>query len=226
MYDINNVPSEVVELAEKSDLALCDVQELTITTDEQYTNAGEVLLKLKTDYKTLDEKRKELTKPIDEAKQKIMDWFRPHLTNLQNGIDFVGSKLTEFVKKQEMVRKALEEKLAKEAKEKEEIEKAKIQKQIEKAEKSGNADKVQELQQKKADVFIPSGEVVISTPKVAGIGARKTWKHVVEDFKALPDEYKLANNQMLSGLAKSTKGKMVIPGVRFYEDTTVGGVRK
>ena len=57
-------------------------------------------------------------------------------------------------------------------------------------------------------------------PKVAGFSRPKTWKAEVINMAELPREYMLPNQQALDSLAKSTKGAVKVPGVRFYEVET------
>lgn len=66
----------------------------------------------------------------------------------------------------------------------------------------------------------PPAPAVIRTES-GTVSGRDNWKARVLDFKLLPDEYKLPNEQMLNALARSTKGTRPIPGVEFYNDRTV-----
>lgn len=65
--------------------------------------------------------------------------------------------------------------------------------------------------------FVPPPIVKANVPK-GGPKRQRYMKFVVEDFALLPDDYKLANDRMIQGIANSMKMKAKIPGVRFYED--------
>lgn len=55
---------------------------------------------------------------------------------------------------------------------------------------------------------------------------KSTWKHRVTDFNALPNEYKIPNDELLSKMAQSTKGHIPVPGVEWYEEKTLVSGRK
>ncbi len=57
--------------------------------------------------------------------------------------------------------------------------------------------------------------------KVEGVVTRKTWKARVTDINLVPREYMVVNETALNGLARATKGSITIPGVEFYEESTL-----
>jgi len=63
--------------------------------------------------------------------------------------------------------------------------------------------------------------MVSSPPKLAGTSFVEKWSATVVDFNALPDEYKIANLSMLNQVARATKGKLDIPGVKMEVTKTV-----
>lgn len=56
---------------------------------------------------------------------------------------------------------------------------------------------------------------VTAMPKVAGTSMRETWEAVVFDESKVPREYLMVNLSALNAVAKATKGKAAIPGVKF-----------
>jgi hypothetical protein len=66
----------------------------------------------------------------------------------------------------------------------------------------------------------PPAPTIIRTES-ATVSGRDNWKARVLDFKALPDEYKLPNEQMLNAKARTTKGQAQVPGVEFFNDRSV-----
>ena len=50
---------------------------IEITTDEQYETSNQLSREVAIRIRSLDTMRKSITKPIDEAKRKVMDLFRP-----------------------------------------------------------------------------------------------------------------------------------------------------
>lgn len=59
---------------------------LVLATDGEYAAAVETLRVLSEKRKEVDEKRKTATRPLDEAKKTIMDWWRPAMDNLDGAI--------------------------------------------------------------------------------------------------------------------------------------------
>jgi len=57
--------------------------------------------------------------------------------------------------------------------------------------------------------------------KSEGVSTRKTWKARVVDISLVPRAYMVVNQQALDALAKATKGSMALPGVEFYEDSSL-----
>lgn len=191
-----------------------------VTSPEQYRAAAEALKRLKGYQKTLDETRKEATKPLDEAKDTIMGWFRPAQEKVKSAIAHLAEAMISWDSKIAREREEAERR----AREQEEKERAKIQKGIDKAIEKGDLGKAETLQAKQESV-----QVAVAAPaspeKQEGLAISETFFAVVVDFKALPDEYKLANQSMLDKVAKATKGKAAIPGVKFESKKAVRGVR-
>lgn len=76
----------------------------------------------------------------------------------------------------------------------------------------------------------PSVQVARTTPKVAGVSYRESWKAEVTDLKVLcraiadgtqPTSMVTANMTALNGIARSLKGQASVPGVRFLSEKTV-----
>jgi len=57
-------------------------QQFDVLTDEQQRNAEDLLIGLRQAEKTADDKRKEILRPIDEARAKVQALFKPYLENL------------------------------------------------------------------------------------------------------------------------------------------------
>ena len=55
--------------------------------------------------------------------------------------------------------------------------------------------------------------------KTEGVSAHKNWKYRVINIDEVPREYMIENDKALSGLAKSTKGSIKIPGIEFYQES-------
>lgn len=211
------------EMKKTSDVpALLKKAELTITTQSEYEHAGEVLQEIKSRSKELDKQRKEITNPIDAAKKAVMDLFKPPIELLEKAEAKIKNLMIGYTTEQE--RKAREDQIRLQRLADQEAERQKkiLDDKIARAQASGKIDKVEELEQKKAEV-VPMDVPVIAPQAEApkGISYRDKWSAEVTDFKLLPDEYKIANQQALDRVAQATKGSITIPGVKFVSEKVV-----
>jgi chemotaxis protein histidine kinase CheA len=216
--------------AEKTKSLVKVAETFKILDNTQYEKAGEFLKNLKQILKDFDTERKKATKPMDEAKKKVMDWFKPITEGLKKAIAITENKMT---KHYELIQKKKEEEkktVVEQASTDTDAEKKKIEAEIEKAEADGNIEKVMELLDKKEKVYIPPQEKVAETPKISGLAPKTTWVGICKDFHKMPDEVngielKKLSQGGLNELAKSCKGQMDVPGVEFKEETKISGVR-
>jgi hypothetical protein len=98
-------------------------------------------------------------------------------------------------------------------KERERLEKA--------AAKLKTPEKRESLLEQAAAVVAPVIEVAREAPKVSGQSIRKTWKARVTDIQQVPREWLIVNESALNAFAKSTKGAVKVPGVEFFEESTL-----
>lgn len=62
----------------------------------------------------------------------------------------------------------------------------------------------------------------IAKPMAAGTSVRRNWKYEITDESALPRTYLVPNEQLIGAAVRSLKDKTNIPGIRVYEDLTIG----
>lgn len=220
MKDPNNISVTIDTNQEKkkySDVpALCQKADLVIANQDDYNSATDVLKDIKTRYKELDTQRKEITKPLDTAKKNVMELFSHPLTLLEKAEKKIKSLMIGYTEEQEKKARAEQERLQKLAEAEAEKERKKLEVKIERAKASGKEEKAEELEMQKEAVTAIDVPVItpnIETPK--GVSYKEKWTAEVVDFKALPDEYKLPNQQSLDKIAQATKGSVPIPGVKF-----------
>jgi hypothetical protein len=72
-----------------------------------------------------------------------------------------------------------------------------------------------------AAVVAPVVTIAPVAVKQAGESTRDIWHFRVIDAALVPNEYKIVNEKALDGIAKATKGSIVIPGVEFYAEKTL-----
>ena len=206
-----NMQTEIViskkaeELAKDTETLDVQYSSYKITTQPQFVQAAEDLKVIKGKYNEIENERKELTRPIDEGKRRIMDFFRAPLTRLASAEANIKRALLSYQQEQQRI-------AAENAR--------KIQERADKAAANGKAKKAAELQQQAAAV-----EQMTIAPKVAGISTRTAWHYRVVDESIIPREYLEPKDSVLSKLATATKGHLKIPGIEFYSEEIMSSGR-
>lgn len=202
------------------------VSDFAVTTVEEAELAGEELRSIKAMIKSLDDKRKAITRPLDAAKTATMDLFREPLAVLERAQEVIRTAIGKF--------QAEQARLAREAQIRADAEAAEARKKIEEeakaAAEAGQPELAATLTDAASLMIGPVGAVVQT--KVKGLGSRSTWKSRVTNVVAFI-EYAIKSERAdllamvsidqsaLNKYAVATKGAMKIPGVEFYEDSTV-----
>lgn len=209
-------PPESQALAAESEGSRDIAETIVIASPETYQWAGEQLREIKSKAKELDERRKKITKPLDEAKKQVMDLFRPALEFLTQAETIIKRKMIVYQSEQEKIRREAEAK-AREAQRKEQ---ERLEEQARKAEAKGKAEQAEALRQQ-ADMT-PAVVVAPEAPKANGTSIRTDWEAEVMDKKALikaiaagtaPDVLDV-NMKTLNQMARALKDQLNIPGVR------------
>jgi len=204
-----------VELAEAEEqvrqiVSVAEITEVRITVPGEYQKAGDLLTKIKGRAKDLDKLRRSLTRPLDDAKKRIMALFAAPQEKLASAERLVKRSMLDWNAEQERIRRKEEERLRKQAEEER-------LREIEEAEKDGDDEKLVSLME--APVAAP--KLVTQAPKAEGVSIRKVWKWRTVDETAIPREYLIVNEKALTSLATSAKGTVKVPGVEFYQEETV-----
>ena len=232
MSDTTEKEGNVIESAENQALEVCtkasahaaeilgQIEGLVIKTQSDCLSASNILKSVKTAYKLLETRRKETVKPINDAKAKVQGLFKPDLEKYQEAEGILKKAIGVFQSEQEKIRQIEQEKLRLKAAKEEEKRKATLAAQAAKAEEKGNLEKAESLTQQAEEYHQPVA-IVQAPPKVNGISYKSTWKARIFDVSQLPRNYMVPNNELLQGFARSTKGKIPIPGVEFYEDKSI-----
>jgi len=215
---------------------------LIIKMQPDYDMAGTLLQKIKGRAKTIEEKRKEITKPLDAAKKAVMDLFRGPLITLAAAESTVKRSMITFEIEQEKIRKDQEEKLQRQAKAEEDRKKKVLEEQARKKEEEArklregaekaNAEEKARLEaeakkkeeqaeakrEKAEDVHVEAPILAPRVEKPKGISYKEQWRFRIVDKDKLPREYMVPNELMLRKLAVATKGKIPVAGVEFYSE--------
>lgn len=194
------------------------VKNLTITGQADYESAAAVLRSVKDMAKSLEEARKRITTPLDNAKKAVMDLFRPPTLVLEIAEKKIKETMIAYTNEQERIRFEREEKLRKQAENEETKKRAALEEKARKAREAGNEEKADQLEQKAAEVHVQAPVLASTVQKVDGISMKQNWKARVIDANKVPREYLVVDEQKLNQMAKATKGSLSIAGVEFYAE--------
>jgi len=227
------------------------MQTLTIDSVEVADFVSEQVRECARMYAGLDAQRKAITKPLDEAKQQVMDLFRPALDLLDQAKRTGGNKVAEYQRKLEDERRRKQaeveaaarkerERLAREAADaqaKADFEAnelrlkaadaelagrtAEAAKMLARAETKEEAGAAKAMDLTAEAAAIPSTVVLPTVPTFAGISTRELWDFEIVDPAQLPREYLMPDEKAIRGVVKAMKGKTAIPGVRVFNRGSV-----
>lgn len=220
---------EKTNLAEKEvsqAIALYDgAKKIQVITADDYTNAGQILKEVKGKSKQLDELRKSMTRPLDDSKKKIMEFFRPAEEKLAEAARIISKPMIEWETQQERNRREAERIAQEEAQKRAEEEALQLAVEVE---QSGDTELAEQIISQ--PVQVPVVKIASAVPKTNGTFSRETWKAEVVDIKALasavasgkvPAEALQANMPFLNQMARSFKGGLNYPGVRAIAEKSI-----
>ncbi len=194
------------------------VQEIKIDNADQRANAVNLGIKLNKLTKDLETERLSQTRPIDAAKDKIMELYKPVGNACKTMVEQLKKAVGAYDAEER--RKAFEEqeRLRKEAEEAARKERERLAKLAEKQIDKGQEEKAEETIQKidQVQAFVP-----VVTPGIVqqkGEKKRMVPKFKVIDFKVLPDEYKLPDETKIRKVVNALKLDTNIPGVKVWEE--------
>lgn len=194
------------------------IQTLRIVDQSSYELSAGILKTVKEMSKRLDEKRKEITSPLDVAKKAVMDLFRSPSERLALAESNLKNKMLEYQNEQDRIRREAEEKLRLEAEKKQ----RELEERAKKAEENGKVGKAEELRDKAAMTIAPT--IAPTVQKVEGVSTREVWSAEVVDVMALvkavaegkaPLNFLQVNTTVLNAQARATKDSLSFPGVKF-----------
>ena len=203
------IEKESTELVVKS-------QNLVITNQGQYEDAASFLQILKGMQKKVENSFNSIIEKAHQAHKEAIAKRDEHLDPLKKAEKTVKNLMVNYTEGQE--RKAREEQARLQRLADAEAAKQKkiLDEKIARAEAAGKAEKAELLAQEKeniAPIIAPVVAPQIETPK--GVSYRDNWTAEVIDINLIPREYLVVNMQALNAVAKSTKGTLTIPGVKF-----------
>ena len=210
------------QLEAAGQLTVQEASALTIESNADYDNAGQLLVQIKTQEKKIKEYWKAPKAAAKAAHATICDREKEMLAPLAEAEKTIKSCMAKYQAAVEKARREAEEA----ARKLKEQETERLLNQAIEAEEAGD-DQAAAINAAMAEMVndLPPA-TGIETPKSAGVGVRKTWKARVEDASLVPAYYngieiRKIDMSALNALARMSKGLFQIPGVEFYEETSI-----
>jgi hypothetical protein len=236
--------------------ALDDAKALVVATPDQYIEAARIVQAIKARARAIDDQRKELVAPIDEARRRVQALFTGPLDALAEAEQIVKGKLVAFQNEQE--RRRCEEQARVEAEARRERERLQAQareaerkareradadrraaeaaaasgRAAEAAKLAARADAAEARAADKAEVLEQRAAAVVApiiqreAPKVDGISTREVWKFEVVDPAQVPRDYLTPDLDRIGKVVKALKADCRIAGVRVYSERAVAAGRQ
>ncbi len=168
---------------------------VTIATQEEYTQAVDLVSKLKETGSKIKASKESITKPLMEALNNARDLFKPIEQQFANAEAIIKTKLLDYKRKKDAEAREAEDKIAKKV-------------------ESGR------MRLDTAETKLDNIERVDNTTRgnVGEVQVRKIKKVRIIDEAALPREY-LIPDQV--AIRRDALGGKAIPGVEVYEEETI-----
>jgi hypothetical protein len=217
-------------MARSADSALAMVEGFEVNDGATYELAAEELTGIKRRAAALDEQRKSITKPLDDAKKAVMDLFRGPLDLLTRAEGILKGKMLTY--QQEEQRKANEARIA--AERAAQAERDRLAAEAAKLEAAGRAGEAV-VQRAVAEMIVAAAPAVAEAPKVAGVSTRTSVDFEVVDLLQLVQH--IAKHPELINLVVEDSVKLrayvrglgmacQLPGVKVFEKATLSASRK
>lgn len=195
------VNTDVMRLHEEILKALHYARERIITKPDEVDMATKDLSLIKKLTKTVQEKRTDYVKPLNDHVAEINATFKLLTEPLIEADKITRRKILDY--NAEVNRKIQEA--------------AKIeQEKLDLARREEELIGEHTVDLSPVEAPAPARQTVRTDLGTASI--RKNWKWEVIDFSLVPDEYKVIDNSQLSTIARKHHDAKVIPGVRFYSE--------
>ena len=221
--ETDEVESAAQAANEQSIELMARAEAFTIATAAEYQTSGDLLRDIKARQKAVTDTRTGITKPMDAAKKRVMDIFKPVSDRLIAAEQTIKAAMLTFAQVEERRQRAEQAERERIA----EVERKRLESRAAAARESGNEEKADVLEETATQVAPPPPE---APTKAAGVHTVTTWRAEVTDKMALIKAaaadanlapYLTVEMPKLNALARSLKGEMNIPGVRAVAETGV-----
>jgi len=195
-----------------------------IASRDDYARAGDMVKLAQTKLRNLEDKRLEMTRPLDQSKKLIMDEFRKLTEPIDKFIAEAKGAMITFARA-EQARQAEEERKERERIAAEERERARLaEEERKKAEAEGIPD-LGEPMHKPVDVPQPAPvapkveDIKTQRGSIATATVKSNWQYEIVDAKAVPRDYcEPSRDHIRQAILAGTRE---IPGIRIYDAGTL-----
>ncbi len=214
-----------------------------INNDAGYKAAGAYLKKAKTARKMLDDKRKEATRPLDDAKAQIKAEFDKPIDKIKDIASKVSALMVSYQKEQEAIRQEAERKRREAEAEAERLRLVEERKRLaeqERIRREAQSEEQAEHEIKALNKIVAMGKpkkapavpTVPDKPKAYGTSMRTYYSVEVYDFDALVQAvadgktskgFLQPNYKALDAAARTMKDVFSCPGVKLIKKESIAG---
>ena len=194
---------------------------LLVSDNATYLQAGNLLSGFKEIKKQIEAYFKPMKESSYAAWKKICERENEEIAKLAPGISHLNKQMTDYNLEQERLRKEEELRLRREA---EKIEEERRLAAAIEAEKAGSQEEAMAILDE--PVFVPPPLIEKTVPKIAGQTMVASWKWKLVNIDLVPRQYLTLDEIAVNGAARSLKERAKIPGIEFYCEQSMRGVRK
>lgn len=211
------------QLQASGELTVQNARAMNIISQQDYEEAGKVLVEIKTRAKQVKDYWKPLKEAASKAHKALCDKEKTMLNPLDEAEKIIKGAMVKYQQAVEEARR----REAEEARKAKEEEARRLMEEAIKAEQSGNAAEAA-INMAMAEMVedMPTVPAAIAKPTATGTNTVKRWKARVVDATLVPAymngmEIRTINMTALDNIARMSKGAMNIPGVEFYEEVSI-----
>lgn len=206
------------QLQKESNSIISKADSFWVTNQEEYDLASEYLKSIKSHQKKIKAVFDPLAEKAHAAHKAITTQKKEFLDPVNAAEAVLKKKLIAFIEKREAAQRAEEERIRKLQ---EEEERQRLLKRSQVAEEFGDVEKAEEAKEAAENVVVETPVLVHEKTTVKGQSVRKNWKAQVVDKTKIPVMFMEPNMPALNDFARTTKGQSPMPGVEFYEETSL-----
>lgn len=205
-------------LLEAVTLQLQRSEALSITTAEDYEQAGDVLKGLAGIVKRIGEFFDDDIAAANKIHKSLTGKKRQALEKVQARIDTLKRFMGDYVQAQERLRLAAEREAQAAARKAEED---RVAREAAALEAAGDKQLAADVIEQHIATPAPVVHVASTTPKVSGVSTVEAWNFEIVNAALLPREHMIPNEKSIRGIVNALKGAARIPGVRIFRQDQV-----